>query len=87
MPAHSSKKRMRRSNKRKSKTKHSKKQSNSKKITHSNALKVQISVYCMKCRNKVMMHKDGRHIKETKRGTSMLRGKCPKCDGVVVRIF
>ena len=41
----------------------------------------------MKCRNKVMMHKDGRHIKETKRGTSMLRGKCPKCDGVVVRIF
>ena len=56
-------------------------------MSHADALKINISVYCMKCRCKQHMHKDGRTIKKNKNGSHMLRGVCQKCGTVVVRII
>lgn len=58
-----------------------------KKLSHTNALKSDVSVYCMTCRAKSKMHKNNRNINKTKRGTHMLKGKCIKCNGTVVRII
>ena len=80
----SSKKSLKRKNSlKKSKNKSLKK----KKISHADALKNNISVYCMKCRSKQNMHKMGRTIKKNKNGSHMLRGVCQKCSTVVVRII
>jgi endogenous inhibitor of DNA gyrase (YacG/DUF329 family) len=40
--------------------------------------------YCVKCKEKVQM-KDGKEMK-TKRGTKMMKGKCPQCGITVCRI-
>ena len=40
--------------------------------------------YCVKCRKKVEM-KDPKETK-TKRGTKMMKGKCPDCGTTVCRI-
>ena len=41
--------------------------------------------YCVKCKKTVEM-KDGKETK-TKRGTRMMKGKCPKCGTTVCRIL
>lgn len=40
-----------------------------------------MEAYCVKCKEKVEM-KDGEET-TTKRGTKMMKGKCPKCDTTV----
>ncbi|MDD5192974.1 MAG: DUF5679 domain-containing protein [Candidatus Nanoarchaeia archaeon] len=40
--------------------------------------------YCVKCKKTVTM-KDGKESK-TKRGTTMMKGKCPNCGTTVCRI-
>lgn len=40
--------------------------------------------YCVKCRKKVEIEKG--KIVMTKRGTKMLRGKCPRCRTTVCRM-
>jgi len=41
--------------------------------------------YCVKCKKKVQM-KDGSETK-TKKGTRMMKGKCPECGTTVCRIL
>lgn len=43
-----------------------------------------MEAYCVKCKGKVEM-KDPQ-MTQTKRGTNMMKGKCPKCDTTVCRI-
>ena len=40
--------------------------------------------YCMKCKKKVEMQKVKKS--KTKRGTTMNKGKCPKCTTTVCRL-
>ena len=58
-----------------------------KKVNHTNAMKVELQVYCMTCRSKVPMAMHGRHLVKTKNGRHMLKGVCQRCDGKVVRII
>ena len=46
--------------------------------------KKMVEAYCVKCKKKVEM-KDGKETK-TKRGTMMMKGKCPVCATTVCRI-
>ena len=41
--------------------------------------------YCVKCKKKVEMEKPKET--KTKRGTRMMKGKCPKCGITVCRIL
>lgn len=41
--------------------------------------------YCVKCKKKVQMQ-DGNETK-TKKGTRMMKGKCPECNTTVCRIL
>ena len=82
-----SKRVLKRKNSKKSLKNKKSKGSNKKKMSHADALKSKVSVYCMKCRSKQHMHKDGRTIKKNKNGSHMLRGVCQKCATVVVRII
>jgi hypothetical protein len=43
-----------------------------------------VEAYCVKCKAKCEMQ-DPKETK-TKRGTKMMKGKCPKCGTVVCRI-
>ena len=40
--------------------------------------------YCMKCKKKVEIKNPS--VTKTKRGTKMVKGKCPKCGTTVCRI-
>lgn len=44
-----------------------------------------VEAYCVKCKEKVQM-KDGKETK-TVRGTTMMKGKCPKCGITVCRMM
>ncbi len=44
-----------------------------------------VEAYCVKCKAKVQM-KDGKETK-TARGTTMMKGKCPKCGTTVCRMM
>jgi len=43
-----------------------------------------VEAYCVRCRKKVEM-KEPKETK-TKRGTKMMKGKCPVCETTVCRI-
>jgi hypothetical protein len=43
-----------------------------------------MEAYCVKCKKKVEM-KDGKETK-TKKGTKMMKGKCPVCNTTVCRM-
>ena len=43
-----------------------------------------VTGYCVKCKKKVEIQ-DGK-MSKTKRGTAILKGKCPKCGITVCRI-
>jgi len=44
-----------------------------------------VSAYCVKCKQSVEM-KDGKESK-TAKGTTMMKGKCPKCGTTVCRMM
>jgi len=44
-----------------------------------------VEAYCVKCKKKVEM-KNGKETK-TKRGTNMMKGKCPDCGITVCRMM
>ena len=44
-----------------------------------------VQAYCVKCKESVEM-KDGKESK-TSRGTTMMKGKCPKCGTTVCRMM
>lgn len=53
-------------------------------INNSREVQKMTEAYCVKCKKKVTM-KDGKETK-TKRGTKMMKGKCPDCGTTVCRI-
>ena len=44
-----------------------------------------VEAYCVKCKKTVEM-RDGKETK-TKRGTTMMKGKCPTCSTTVCRMM